>query len=77
MSKLLKIGGHYIIVVGNSKIRGEVIETADILTAIASRNGYELVNKFSYVIRNRYIRIPRSGQGGLVDLDWVIDLKKT
>lgn len=76
MSKLLKKDGHYIIVVGNSKIRGEIIKTYEILTEIALRNGFEIVNKFSYQIRNRYLRIPRSGQGGLVDLDWVVDLVK-
>lgn len=75
--RLLKNDGHYIVVIGDSKIRGIDIPTHKILIEIASQNGFILDNKFSYIIKNRYIRIPRSGQGGFIDKDWILDLRKT
>jgi hypothetical protein len=62
--------------IGNSRIRDVVVPTHKILIDIAQRNGFELANMFSYIIKNRYLRIPRSGRGGLIKKDWVIDLVK-
>lgn len=76
VKRLLRPEGHYAIVVGNSKIRGIEIPTHEILIDIAKRNGYSLENIFSYIIKNRYLRIPRSGRGGLIKKDWVLDLVK-
>ena len=75
--RLLKEKGHYIVVIGNSKIRGIDVPTHELFIEIAEKKGFKVENIFSYVIRNRYIRIPRSGQGGYIDKDWVIDFKKT
>jgi len=47
-----------------------------LLLEIAKINGFDLENMFSYVIKNRYLRIPRSGKGGLIKKDWIIDLVK-
>ncbi|MFW6172227.1 MAG: DNA methyltransferase [Elusimicrobiota bacterium] len=74
--KLLKEKAHYVIVVGDSKIKGIDVPTHEILIDIAKRRGYRLENIFSYIIKNRYLRIPRSGRGGLIKRDWVIDLVK-
>lgn len=76
VNKMLKKEGHYIIVIGDSRIRGIDISTHEIIIDIAKRHGYDLCNMFSYVIRNRYLRIPRSGRGGLIKKDWVVDLVK-
>lgn len=73
---LLVPNGHYIIVVGNSTIRDICVPTNDLLIQIAIKNGFELVNCFSYIIKNRYLRIPRKGKGGLIKKDFVIDLVK-
>ncbi|MDY0385689.1 MAG: DNA methyltransferase [Methanolobus sp.] len=74
--KLLVPNGHYIIVVGNSNIRDVYISTHELLIEVAKKNGFELENCFSYVIKNRYLRIPRKGKGGLIKKDFVIDLVK-
>ena len=76
VKRLLKNGSHYIIVVGDSKIRGIEVPTHEILIDIAKLNGFKLDNLFSYIIKNRYLRIPRAGRGGLIKKDWVIDLVK-
>jgi len=76
VNKLLKSEGHYIIVIGDSKIRGVHIPTHEILIDIAKERGFELSNVFSYIIKNRYLRIPRSGRGGLIKKDQVVDIVK-
>ena len=76
IKRLLKKNGHYVIVVGNSRIREINVPTNELLLEIAKINGFSLENMFSYVIKNRYLRIPRSGKGGLIKKDWIIDLVK-
>ena len=76
VKELLKPNAHYIIVVGDSVIRNIEVPTHEILVDIAKKNGFILVNTFSYIIKNRYLRIPRADRGGLIKYDWVIDLKK-
>ena len=74
--RLLKRNGHYVIAIGNSKIRGIDVRTHELLIELAQKNGYRLHNLFSYIIKNKYLRIPRSGRGGHIDNDWIIDLIK-
>jgi len=73
---VLKKNGVYVLVVGNSKIRGIDIDTSDILTKIAVDIGFELENKFGYLIQNHYLRIPRQGNGGHIKTDWIVVLRK-
>lgn len=76
VKRLLKDKGHYVIVVGDSKIRDVNVNTHEILIDFAKDQGFKLENMFSYIIKNRYLRIPRSGRGGLIKKDWVLDLVK-
>ena len=73
---VLKDGGHYVVVIGNNKVAGVPINSHEIMVEIGIRNGFELDNMFAYKIRNRYMRFPRKGRGGLITEDWVIDLRK-
>ncbi len=72
----LKKNGRYAIVVGDSKIRNQDIPTATILTEIAERNGYSFDLSFKYVIRDRYLHLPRGNRGGIIKYDEVLVLKK-
>ena len=74
--RLLKNNSHYVIVIGDSKIRSVEIPTHELLIDIAKEQGFRLENMFSYIIKNRYLRIPRAGLGGLIEKDWIIDLVK-
>ncbi len=47
---------------------------AGFLTEIAERNGFRITNKWGYKIKNRYMRFDRNGRGGIIDIDWVLDL---
>lgn len=74
--KLLKKGAKYVIVVADSDIRGVEVPTSDILIELGKQVGFKCRLKFGYMIRNRYLRIPRKGRGGLMKIDWVIVLEK-
>jgi len=74
--KILLKDGYYCIVIGDSKIRNIEISSSKILKFIAKDIGFKLENEFSYIIRNRYLRIPRKGKGGLVTTDNIIIFKK-
>lgn len=74
--KKLKKDGRYVIVVGDSNIRGQSIPTAKILSEIANNNGFEFDISFKYVIRDRYLHLPRAGRGGIINFDEVLVLRK-
>jgi hypothetical protein len=74
MTKILESGAHYIVVVGDSIVSSENVLTHKLLQVCAQEVGYRVDNVFGYEIRNRHMRFPRQGRGGLVRYDWVIDL---
>ena len=76
MSKCLKSGTHYVMVVGDSKVSEVVIDTAEFLIDIAERNGFRITNRWGYKIKNRFMRFDRKGRGGIIEIDWVLDLEK-
>lgn len=77
MSNCLIKGTHYVMVVGNSNVSDIFIDTTNFLIEIAERNGFKLINKWGYKIKNRFMRFNRKGRGGLIEIDWVIDFEKT
>ena len=76
VKKCLNKDGHYVIVIGDSNIRQVKVKSSEILTEIAINNGFILEDKFSYIIKNPYINIPRNGNGGKINIDNVIVLRK-
>lgn len=72
--KVLKSNSHYIMVVGDSTVSNVLFNTSDYLIKIAENNGFKLVNKWGYKIKNHYMRFDRKGKGGKIEIDWVIDL---
>jgi DNA modification methylase len=76
ISKCLNKGVHYILVVGDSSVSNVFFDTADFLSEIAGRNGFKLTNRWGYKIKNRYMRFDRKGRGGIIEVDWVLDLIK-
>jgi hypothetical protein len=76
MRKILKQKAHYIMVVGDSLISNEAIPCHLLIQHCAVETGYDVCGVFGYEIRNRHMRFPRIGRGGIVRYDWVIDLKQ-
>jgi len=72
----LKKDGIYTLVVGDCSIKGVYFDISKYLTILAQNNGFILIKKFSYIIKNPYLRIPRSGKGGKIKFDKIIVLKK-
>ncbi|MDD4187162.1 MAG: DNA methyltransferase [Bacilli bacterium] len=76
VNKKLNLSGKYVIVIGNSTIRNIEVNSAKIIEDIALANGFKLLTKFKYIIKNSYINIPRNGKGGKIQFDNVIVLEK-
>lgn len=76
VSRILRDDGHYIVVVGDCNVAGEQIPMRNLIIDIARSIDYSLSDLFYYKIKNRYMRFPRKGRGGLIKYDWVVDLKK-
>ncbi len=72
----LRPGGRYVIITGDSSIRGQTIPTSGILREMAEQNGYVRELSFRYVIRDRYLHLPRGGRGGIIHYDDVLVLRK-
>ena len=72
----LKENGRYVIVVGDSTIRKQNIPTAKILSEIAEGIGYHFELSFKYVIRDRYLHLPRGNRGGIIKYDEILVLQK-
>lgn len=76
MGRCLSPNTHYIMVVGDCSVSGIPFEISEFLTNIAERNGFRMVNRFGYKIKNRYMRFDRKGRGGIIAIDWVLDFVK-
>lgn len=76
VKKHLKKGGIYIIVIGNNSVMNLKIPISYYLVTIAENNGFQLYNRFSYLIKDRHLIIPRKGNGGFIKKDWIVILEK-
>ncbi|WBO86409.1 DNA methyltransferase [Hymenobacter yonginensis] len=72
----LKHCGHYVLVIGASTVRGIVVDTPEILLEIMKSIGFKSECNWKYEIRNRHMRFPRKGNGGIIHDDYVIVVKK-
>ncbi|MCP1339401.1 site-specific DNA-methyltransferase [Idiomarina sp. M1R2S28] len=75
MRSVLKENSRYLVVVGDSVVSGIPIETHELLVDCAESVGFCRENTFGYEIRNRHMRFPRQGNGGIVKYDWLLDLR--
>jgi hypothetical protein len=76
-ARVTRIGGHYVLVIGNSQTTGGIIPVHDCLIRLASESGFELKKAFAYRVRRHYMKFPRRGRGGIIVLDWVTVLKRS
>jgi hypothetical protein len=72
----LDTNGRYVIVVGDSTIRNQAIPTGKILAEIADNYGFKKELSFKYLIRDRYLHLPRRGRGGIIKYDEILTLQK-
>ena len=60
----LRVNSFYTIIVGDCLIRNNKFETSEYLSFFA-KNWIKVEKKFSYIIKNPYLRIPREKKGVL------------
>ncbi|TAE26008.1 MAG: hypothetical protein EAZ91_18355 [Cytophagales bacterium] len=72
----LRNGGEYHLIVGNSVIRGIDVPTHEILAKIGEQLGFSWSAYFNYRIKDHRLSIPRNTNGGKIDIEHVITLKK-
>lgn len=75
-SRVLRAGGRYVLVVGNSQTRAAILPVHDGLVRLAADAGLILEKAFGYRVRRHYMKFPRAGRGGIILIDWVIVLRK-
>ncbi len=75
--RVLRDGGRYVLVIGNSQTLTGIMPVHDCLIRLASAAGLHLEKAFAYRIRRHYMKFPRNGRGGIILIDWVITLCKT
>lgn len=75
-SRCLKPGGRYVLVVGNSQSRRDVVPVHTALVHLAAEEGMQVEKVFGYRIRRHYMKFPRAGRGGIILIDWVIILRR-
>lgn len=76
MHSLLKPGGEYFIVVGNSKVSNLQVPVNQFIKELAIGKGFRVNFEIGYIIRKHYMIFPRVKSGGLIDTDWIINLVK-
>ncbi len=72
----LRPGGEYHIILGDSVIRDVAIPTHCLLAELGKASGFEWVNYYYYKIKDHRTSIPRNGQGGKIEIEHVISLRK-
>jgi len=73
---VLKPGGFYHLIVGDSVIRNVEIPTHQILGRLAEHLGFNLSGYYYYRIKDHRTSIPRKGNGGKIDIEYVVSLQK-
>lgn len=74
--RVLKTGARYVVVVGGNMMRKRFIPTYDLLRELAESMGFRTEERFFYLLRNRFMRIPRGPRSGLIKTDCVQAFRK-
>ena len=72
----LRVGGEYHLIVGNSVIRDIEVPTHELLAKIGEKIGFVWSDYFRYRLKDHRLSIPRNNNGGKIEYEHVISLKK-
>jgi DNA modification methylase len=72
----LKKGGEYHMVIGDNVIKGVEIPTHKIIANLGNVVGLKWVGYYKYLIKDHRTSIPRKGNGGKIEYEYVIILRK-
>jgi DNA modification methylase len=76
VKRILVKEGKYVVVIGNNRMVGLEVPNNIFIKNLGESVGFEVIEEFSYVIKNRMLRIPRKGRGGDIGIDYIIVFKK-
>jgi DNA modification methylase len=76
MYRVLRPGGHMVLVAANNRISGQIFRTVDYLRAIAEECGLSLTACFVDAIRSRGLMTKRNHTASLITREWVLVLRK-
>ncbi len=74
--KILKPNAFYHLIIGDNVVKGIVIPTHSIIAQLGQEVGFEWTNFYEYKIKDHRTSIPRNGNGGKIEYEKVIVLKK-
>ncbi|MBN2892333.1 MAG: hypothetical protein JXL97_10725 [Bacteroidales bacterium] len=73
---VLKKGGEYHMIIGDNTIKKVEIPTHKLIADIAKKNGFEWFGYYKYAIKDHRTSIPRMDNGGKINYEFVIMLRK-
>ncbi|EEN86808.1 hypothetical protein RHOER0001_0308 [Rhodococcus erythropolis SK121] len=76
MARVMRDGGRYVFVVGNSGTKIGPLPIHKALVQLAQTHDLGLDHSFGYRVRRHYMKFPRAGRGGIILVDWVLTLQK-
>ncbi|HEY3807671.1 MAG TPA: DNA methyltransferase [Kofleriaceae bacterium] len=76
MSRVLRPGGHLVLVVGPSKLCGDAFPTPDVLSEVAEANGMQIRLHLLDTIRSRSLMTRRHATAGQIDTESVLLFKR-
>lgn len=72
----LKKNSYYHIIIGNSVIRSQEVETHQIIAELAEELNFSWDGYFCYPIKDHRTSLPRNGNGGKISVEHVLSLRK-
>lgn len=76
-ARCLRDDGRYVLVIGNSQTRSDVLPVHEVIVKLAATRGLVLERSFGYRVRRHYMKFPRAGRGGIILIDWILTLRKS
>jgi hypothetical protein len=76
ISELLKPNGYFVLVAGSNTIRGQQIDTFDVLCSFLTEAGLTLEKSFKYEIVKQKLKLTRHSTAGVIPHDCVAVFKK-
>ena len=72
MARVLRRGGHLVMKISDSHVRGVDVPTRALLAELAEERGLRLVEQFTDEIRSRSLLTKRNWYSGMIAHDWIL-----
>jgi ubiquinone/menaquinone biosynthesis C-methylase UbiE len=76
MARVLRRGGHLVMKISDSHVRGIDVPTHALLIELAEQNGLRLLEQFTDEIRSRSLLTKRNWYSGIIAHDWILIFRR-